>query len=60
MKDARTGSLAAFLLMIDPLYSLHAHRAMADVPCEAFMLASLAIALSVWGASGRRDREFPP
>ena len=42
VKDARTGTLAAIFLMIDPLYSQQAHRAMADVPCEAFMLASLA------------------
>jgi hypothetical protein len=48
LKDACTGTLAAIFLMIDPLYSQQAHRAMADVPCEAFMLASLAVALSVW------------
>jgi hypothetical protein len=34
--------------MFDSLYSQQAHRAMADVPCEAFMLTSLAIALSAW------------
>ena len=38
----------AVLLMINPLYSLQAHRAMADVPCEAFMLSSLAVWLSMW------------
>ena len=43
VKDARVGTIAASLLMINPLYSLHAHRAMADVPCEAFMLSSLAV-----------------
>jgi 4-amino-4-deoxy-L-arabinose transferase-like glycosyltransferase len=48
LKDARTGTLAAIFLMIDPLFSQQAHRAMADVPCEAFMLASLAIGLSAW------------
>jgi hypothetical protein len=48
VKDARTGALAAFFLMFDSLYSQQAHRAMADVPCEAFMLLSLAIALAAW------------
>jgi hypothetical protein len=48
LRDARTGTLAAIFLMINPLYSQQAHRAMADVPCEAFMLASLAAALGLW------------
>jgi 4-amino-4-deoxy-L-arabinose transferase-like glycosyltransferase len=48
VRDARTGTLAAVFLMLNPLYSQQAHRAMADVPCEAFMLASLATALSLW------------
>ncbi len=48
IKDARMGALAALLLMFNPLYSLQAHRAMADVPCEAFMLASLAVWLLMW------------
>jgi hypothetical protein len=34
--------------MINPLYSLLAHRSMSDVPYEAFMLSSLAVALFVW------------
>ena len=33
-----SGTIAAILLMLNPLYRLHAHRAMSDVPCEAFML----------------------
>ena len=48
VKDARTATLAAVLLMINPLYSLLAHRSMADVPYEAFMLCSLAAALAFW------------
>ena len=48
VKDRRVGTIAAALLMINPLYSLQAHRAMADVPCEAFMLSSLAIWLAMW------------
>ena len=54
MKDARTGTLAAVFLMINSLYALQAHRAMADVPCEAFMLASLAMALSVFVRIGSK------
>ena len=41
------GALAAGLLIANPLYRLHAHRAMSDVPCEAFMLA--AFGLGLWG-----------
>jgi 4-amino-4-deoxy-L-arabinose transferase-like glycosyltransferase len=47
IKDERVGILAAILLMVNPLYRLHAHRAMSDVPCEAFML--VALALGLWG-----------
>ena len=48
LKDARLGMIAAGLLMINPLYALQAHRAMADVPYEAFMLSALAVWLFVW------------
>ena len=48
IRDARAATVAAVLLMIDPLFSTLAHRSMADVPCEAFMLSSLAVWLSVW------------
>ena len=41
------GVLASGLLIANPLYRLHAHRAMSDVPCEAFMIASLG--LGMWG-----------
>ncbi|MFI5460674.1 MAG: ArnT family glycosyltransferase [Isosphaerales bacterium] len=47
IKDGRVGTIAAALLMLNPLYRLHAHRAMSDVPCEAFML--VALGLSLWG-----------
>jgi hypothetical protein len=50
LKDTRVGGIAAALLVLNPLYRLHAHRAMSDVPCEALMIAALAIALWV----GRR------
>ena len=44
----RVGVLAALLLMINPLYRMHARRAMSDVPCEALMLMSLVVALWTW------------
>lgn len=56
LRDRRTGTVAALLLMANPLYRLHAHRAMSDVPCEAMVLVALAMALGagrhVW-RSGR-------
>jgi 4-amino-4-deoxy-L-arabinose transferase-like glycosyltransferase len=48
VKDDRVGALAAILLMINPLYRLHAHRAMSDIPCESFMLAALWLGLWAW------------
>jgi 4-amino-4-deoxy-L-arabinose transferase-like glycosyltransferase len=47
-RDVRTGLLAAVLLIINPLYRLHARRAMADVLVEAFLLVCLALMLWVW------------
>ena len=47
LKDTRVGAIAAALLVVNPLYRLHAHRAMSDVPCEAFMIAGLAVTLWV-------------
>jgi len=49
------GLLAALFLMANPLYRLHARRAMSDVPCEAFVLLGLFFALWAWGRrlSGR-------
>jgi 4-amino-4-deoxy-L-arabinose transferase-like glycosyltransferase len=48
LKDWRVGAVAAVLLTLNPLYRLHAHRAMSDTPCEAFMLAGLAFFLWTW------------
>ena len=48
LRDRQTGAIAAFLLAINPLYSLHAHRAMSEASCEAFMLIGLALALRGW------------
>jgi hypothetical protein len=42
------GTLAAIFLMWDPLYALHARRAMADVPTEALVLLTAASALTAW------------
>jgi hypothetical protein len=50
VKNRRAGAIAAALIVVNPLYRLHAHRAMSDVPCEAFMLVALALGLWV----GRR------
>lgn len=40
------GALASFLLIANPLYRLHAHRAMSDVPTEALTIVCLALTLS--------------
>ncbi len=47
-RNRQTGMIAAFLLGINPLYRLHAHRAMSEAGCEAFMLIALALALKAW------------
>lgn len=44
--DVRVGAIGAMLLAINPLFALHARRAMADVPAEAFILATIATALA--------------
>ena len=41
----RVGLLAAGLLMSNPLYAMHARRAMSDVYAEAFLLSALAVGL---------------
>jgi len=48
VKDSRLGAIAAILFMVNPLYRLHAHRAMSDVPCEAFVAIALGLALLSW------------
>ncbi len=52
----KVGWLAALLLTINPLYRLHARRAMSDVPAEAFVLLALAVGLWAWREilNGRR------
>ncbi len=40
------GALAALLLIANPLYRLHAHRAMTDVPTESLTIVCLALTLS--------------
>ena len=44
----RVGVVAALLLMANPLYRLHARRAIGDVPCEALVLGTLAVGLHGW------------
>lgn len=44
----RVGLVAAGLLMLNPLYRLSAHRAMADMPAQAMVLATAALALWTW------------
>jgi 4-amino-4-deoxy-L-arabinose transferase-like glycosyltransferase len=48
IKDAKLGTIAAIALMFNPLYRLLAHRAMSDVPSEAFTLSALAFFLWWW------------
>ena len=54
---AASGALAALLLIVNPLYRLHARRAMSDVPAEAFILcaawrAALGLAATARGGFG--------
>ncbi|RUL84340.1 ArnT family glycosyltransferase [Tautonia sociabilis] len=44
----RAGALAGMVLAINPLYRLHARRAMSDVPTEAFTLLALGVGLWAW------------
>ncbi len=48
VKDSRLGAIAAIFLMVNPLYRLHAHRAMSDVPCEALVTIAIGLALLSW------------
>jgi hypothetical protein len=52
------GVIAAGLLAANPLYRMHARRAMSDVYAEALILACLAIGLATWraGLAGRMNR----
>ena len=55
--DRRLGFVSAFLLMVNPLYEMHARRAMSDVPAEALILATAAVGLWAWKRllAGRRS-----
>ena len=44
----RVGLVAACLLIANPLYRLSAHRAMADMPAQAMVLATTAVGLWTW------------
>jgi hypothetical protein len=46
--DRRVGLLAALLLIANPLYQMHARRAMSDVPAEALILSTAAVGLWAW------------
>ncbi len=50
------GLTAALLLAINPLYRLHAHRAMSDVPAESLILLALAAGLLGWTRLSARQR----
>jgi 4-amino-4-deoxy-L-arabinose transferase-like glycosyltransferase len=57
IKDETTGCIAAVLLAVNPLYRLHAHRAMSEPYCEALLLVALALALrAMTREPGRRSR----
>jgi 4-amino-4-deoxy-L-arabinose transferase-like glycosyltransferase len=47
-KDHRLGWASAVLLMVNPLYELHARRAMSDVYAESLILATAAVGLWGW------------
>ncbi|WP_148597170.1 4-amino-4-deoxy-L-arabinose transferase [Aquisphaera giovannonii] len=40
--------LAGFALAMNPLFRLHAHRAMSEAPCEAFLILALLLGLMGW------------
>ncbi|WP_422925978.1 ArnT family glycosyltransferase [Singulisphaera sp. PoT] len=59
--DRTTGVIAAALLAINPLYRMHARRAMSDVIAEALIVLSVLCALWAWkrileGQGGRMAR----
>lgn len=47
------GWVAAALLAINPLYRMHARRAMSDVPAEAFVILALVLGLVAWRRAAR-------
>jgi 4-amino-4-deoxy-L-arabinose transferase-like glycosyltransferase len=60
----RGGTIAALLMIANPLYRLHARRAMSDDYAEAFLLLTAALAIRFWmlaigGRLRRRDWIWP-
>jgi 4-amino-4-deoxy-L-arabinose transferase-like glycosyltransferase len=47
-RDRRLGLASALLLMANPLYAMHARRAMSDVMAESLILATTAVGLWAW------------
>jgi 4-amino-4-deoxy-L-arabinose transferase-like glycosyltransferase len=47
-RDRRVGLVAALLLIANPLYAMHARRAMSDVYAESLILATAAVGLWSW------------
>jgi 4-amino-4-deoxy-L-arabinose transferase-like glycosyltransferase len=60
VRNELTGWIAALLLTINPLYRLHAHRAMSEASCEAFLLLALALGLWAWKITLSRSRIVGP
>ena len=56
----RVGWLAALGLMANPLYRMHARRAMSDVPSEAMILVAAAVGLWAWDRLLRRGAIVGP
>jgi 4-amino-4-deoxy-L-arabinose transferase-like glycosyltransferase len=59
LRDRQTGEIAAVLLAINPLYALHAHRAMSEAGCEAFLLVAVALGLKAWKSLLERGPSAP-
>lgn len=48
MHGRLAGVIASLMLMVNPVYEMHARRAMCDVPAEALVLATVAVAIWSW------------
>jgi hypothetical protein len=57
IQNELTGWVAALLLAVNPLYRLHAHRAMSEASCEAMLLVALALALCAWRLNRARGSQ---
>lgn len=58
MAGWRAGLLGAVLLLANPLYTLHARRAMSDVSTEAFVLSSVVVGMYGWRGLVRGSRPW--